>query len=77
MKFLRHAKKVEPAGRAHELGGDGGADDCAEVGRDEGHPRLHVLEHPPLGLVDRDHHLAGGALIRTMHMTLAFITVVF
>lgn len=45
------------AGPTHELGGNRGPHHGREVGCDEGHAALHVLEHVQLGLVEGLHHV--------------------
>lgn len=46
------------ASPTHDLGGRGGADNDGEVGRDEGHARLHVLVDAVLGGVELQGHVA-------------------
>ena len=46
------------AGPTHELGGHGGAHHGREVGRNEGHAALDILEHVLLGLVEGLQHVA-------------------
>ena len=56
----RHfGERGEAAGSPHELGGRRGADDGAEVGRDERHPGLDVGEDLLLDLVELVGDVAG------------------
>ena len=56
--FLRQVG--EPAGGAQQLGGDAGADYGGEIGGDERHPALHVLEDLSLSLRQLQRHVTGG-----------------
>ena len=57
----RHLGEVgEAAGRPQQLGRNVRPNDGREVGGNEGHPTLHVLEYFPLDFRQLHRHVGGG-----------------